>query len=223
MASSEDLKAELQAEREARIQQLEQRLERRSGVGVKVPVAVAAILMSVLLLYAERLELAYLFAPRAPLKLGHEGEYRFDELRSNRYAQVHGIPTARGTYAREGDETYVVVGLRDTPLLVRRRALPQEEWSPGTTPPQPDQRPFAVGGRLLAQGDADRYRDGFAKHLAFGETRPLNGQLWILLEGERPGGDRGGLLFALALLLFAGLNTWFLYRELRHRFGRSAA
>lgn len=223
MAPPEDVEADLRAEREARIAHLERRLERRSGVGVKIPVALAALLMSGVLLYMQRRDVAYLFAPRVPLTLGREGEYHFDLLRSNRYAQVHGIPTVRGAYAREGGDTYVVVGLRDTPLLVRRKAFPREEWTPGTTPPQPDQRPFAVGGRLLSQADGDRYRDGFAKHLSFGEVQPVDGKLWILLEGERPGEDLGTWLLLGVLVPFIALNGWFLYRELRHRLARVRA
>ena len=41
-------------------------------------------------------------------------------------------------------EDLVAVGLRDTPLLVRRAAFANEPWKVGTTPPQPDQRPFSV-------------------------------------------------------------------------------
>lgn len=218
-----DLSEELRAEREARISRLEKQLRQRSGVGVKVPVALAGILMGAGLLYMQRLDVAYLLSPRAPLALGHEGDYRFELLTSNRYVQVHGPPTLRGAYSREAGETYVVVGLRDTPLLVRRRAFPHEAWRAGSTPPQPDQRPFAVGGRLLARGDARRYEDGFAKLLALGEVRPLSGELWIVLEGERPGANTGAGLLALVLVLFVALNAWFLWREVRHRMAVRAA
>src|SRR6185436_2589851 len=110
-----------------------------------------------------RQDIAYVFAPRAPILLGREGEYHFDRLRSNRYVQLHGSPTTRGFYCLEKREACVLVGFHGTPIVVRRRTLPGERWEPGQTPPQPDQRPFSVGGRLLAQEDAERYREAFEK------------------------------------------------------------
>jgi hypothetical protein len=172
-------------------------------------IAAAAWLLSM-----ERQDLAYFFSDREPISLGAEGDYHFDRLASNRYAQIHGTPTLRGAYAKEGGSVFVVLGLRDTPVLVRRPALPNEEWTPGKVPPQPDPRPFGVRGRLLSEQDAQKYRDGFEKLRGFGEVRPREGKLWILMEGERPGGDRGALLISAALVLFALLNLGFLIRSL---------
>jgi hypothetical protein len=159
-------------------------------------------------------DLAYFFSPRTPLTLGAEGAYRYELLESNRYVQVHGLPTARGAYGREGEDVYVVVGLRDSPFLVRRRALPGEEWAPGRVPRQPDQRPFGVRGRLLAEADAERYREGFTLLREMGEVRPQDGRLWLIVEGERPGADRGVLLVAGVLLAFIFGNLALLVRGL---------
>jgi hypothetical protein len=205
--------SELQQERDRRIAELEVR-QRRRGVGVKAPVAVLAILVGGALLGMLRKDLAYFFSPRTPLTLGAEGAYRYELLASNRYVQVHGIPTARGAYGREGEDVYVVVGLRDSPFLVRRRALPGEEWAPGRAPRQPDQRPFGVRGRLLAEADAERYREGFTLLREMGEVQPQDGRLWLIVEGERPGADRGVLLVALVLLTFVLANLALLVRGL---------
>jgi hypothetical protein len=202
----------LQTDRDDRIAKLEGKLARSSGVGVKAPVALFAIVLSGALLWYERLDVLYYFGSREAVSLGGEGEYRFEGLVTNRYAQVHGVPTTRGAYSEEKGQTYVVVGLRDTPVLVRRAAFAGER-----PPLQPNQTPFAVRGRLLAREDAERYEDGFKRLNDMGEVRPRDGKLWILVEGERPGGDALTALMSAAVGAFAMLNGWFLWRELAHR------
>lgn len=223
MSELEETQA-LREERERRIAELESRLARRSGLGVSPRAALVAIVVSVLLLAMQRRELAYALSPREPLSLGAEGDYRLDALASNRYAQVHGIPTVRGVYERDGEQLYVVVGLRDSPFLVRRAALPSEQWEPGRrTPPQPDQRPFAVRGRLLAEEDAPRYANAFETLRSMGEVQPHQDRLWLLVEGERPGEARGPLLVASLLLSFLVLNVYLLVRGLGARRRATAA
>ncbi len=204
--------SELQAERDQRIAELEARLRRR-GVGVKAPVMVVAMVVGGVLLGMLGKDLAYFFSSRTPLTLGAEGAYRYEALESNRYVQVHGIPTTRGAYGREGEDVYVVVGLRESPFLVRRRALSGEEWTAGKAPRQPDQRPFGVRGRLLAEEAAGRYGEGFKLLREMGEVQPRDGRLWLVVEGERPGSDLGVLLVALVLLTFILGNAALLYRS----------
>jgi hypothetical protein len=212
-------------ERDEQIAVLERRLKRRPPMGVSAPVAGLAVVLALAAIWIfERRDWAYFFSPSEPVSLGREGEYRWDLLESNRYAQIHGVPTTRGLYAPESGGVMVVVGLRDTPVLVRRRALPNEEWAPGkgTTPPQPDQRPFAVAGRLLMVDDAPAWAREAADQLRKNdEVRPVEGKTWILLSGERPGSNRSLLLVTALLLTFAALNAYFLLRDLRHRLGRS--
>lgn len=211
------------ADREQEIAARERRLSGRSPVGVAAPVAALAMVLGVLALWVfQRQDLAYFFSPVEPVVLGREGEYRFDLLESNRYVQVHGVPTSRGLYAPEKDGSRVIVGLRDTPILVRRKALPGEEWDPGKgKPPQPDQRPFAAAGRLLSVDAAPSYASEAARTLSEGdEVRPREGKMWILLMGERPRQDRGLLLISLALVTFVLLNAWFLAQNVRHRLAR---
>ncbi|MHB8876567.1 MAG: hypothetical protein ACYC8T_22970 [Myxococcaceae bacterium] len=202
----------LKDDRQTRIAELERRIARSSGVGVKAPVAVIAILLSLGLLWEMRRDLAYYFGSREPITLGTEGDYHFEALRSNTWAQVHGIPTTRGAYSEEKGQVFVMVGLRDTPLAVRRPGLVGER-----PPLQPSQTPFAVRGRLLSREDAPRYEDGFKLLADMGEVRPHGGKLWVLIEGERPGGDTLTGLLSSLLVAFALLNGWFLWRELSHR------
>ncbi len=203
-----------QDERDRRIAELEARLSRRR-VGVKPLAAVLAIIVAGVLLAMQRRDLAYFFSPRAPLTLGTEGAYRYEALVSNRYAQVHGIPTARGAYERADGGLYVLVGLRESPLVVRRGALDGEQWTQGRPPPQPDQRPFAVRGRLLSEEEAPRYREALALLRSMGEVQPHEGRLWLLIEGEQPGADRGLVLVSLALVAFIALNAVLLVKGLR--------
>ncbi len=205
----------IRQEREQRIAELEARLARRSRGGVKPLVALVAIGVSLALLWMQRRELRYFFSSGTPLTLGAEGDYRYEALVSNRYAQLHGIPTSHGAYERDGDAVYVLVGLRESAFVVRRPALPGEQWVPGKTPPPPDPRPFAVRGRLLAEEDAPRYQEAFALLRSKGEVLPLGGRLWLIIEGQRPWQDWGRMLGALLLLLFAGANVVFLIRGLR--------
>jgi hypothetical protein len=205
----------MREEREQRIAELEARLARRKRGGVKPSVALVAIVVSLALLWMQRQELLYFFSPATPLSLGAEGDYRYEALVSNRYAQLHGIPTVQGAYERDGDAVYVLVGLRESPFVVRRPALPGEDWVPGKTPPRPDPRPFAVRGRLLAEEDAPRYQEAFALLRSKGEVQPLGGRLWIVIEGQRPWQDWGRMVVALLLVLFTGANAVFLARGLR--------
>ena len=192
--------------RAERIAQLE-RSTRRRVTGVQLPVAVLCLLGALFLLSREAQDVAYVFGRREPVTLGSEGAYRFDRLQPNVYAQVHGVPLGTAFYGVERDSRIVLVPLQDTPLLVRRPLLPTEEWGPGRRPPPPDPRPFGVRGRLLPLEDVPGYRDAAPKFRALQGLRPVDGRLWVLREGERPGEDRGPLLIGLVLLGFAGLNA----------------
>lgn len=205
----------IREERQRRIAELEARLARRPRSPVRAPVALVGIGVAAALLVMQWREVRYFFSPRTPLSLGSEGDYRFSGLVSNRYAQLHGIPTSQGAYEREGEAVFVLVGLRDSPFVVRRPALPGEQWLQGKRPPPPDQRPFAVRGRLLAEEDAARYREAFELLRAKGEVQPLQGRLWIIIEGQRPGEDLGRLVVTLLLGLIIAANTLFLARALR--------
>jgi hypothetical protein len=199
--------------RDERIRQLEQSTRRRV-TGVQFPVAVLCLAGSLYLLAREAPDVAYFFGRREPITLGSEGSYRFDQLRPNVFAQVHGVPLGTAFYGVERGARMVLVPLRDTPLLVRRPVLPTEEWVPGKRPPPPDPRPFGARGRLLPLEDVAGYRDAAAQLGAVEGLRPVDGRLWVLREGERPGEDRSPLIIALVLLGFGGLNALLAVRGL---------
>ena len=205
----------IREERQRRIAELEARQARRPRSPLRAPVALVGLCVATALLVMQWQEVRYFFSPRTPLSLGAEGDYRYPELVSNRYAQLHGVPTTIGAYERDGDAVFVLVGLRDSPFVVRRPALKGEEWPQGRKPPQPDQRPFAVRGRLLAEEDAPRYRDAFELLRSKGEVQPLQGRLWIVIEGQRPGEDLGRLAVTLLLGLIIAANGLFLLKGLR--------
>src|SRR5215510_14759210 len=208
----------LRAARDRRIAELEARIRRSNPVGVKIPVAVTAILLSAALLVLERKETAYFFAPRSPVDLGSEGQYRLERWESNRYANLHGTPTARGAYSREGEGTFVLVRVQGTPIVVRRKALAGEQWQAGKAPPPPDQRPFAVRGRLLSAQDSPPYRDALAKISSFGELTTPPERLWLLLEGERPPSKSRAMLASAGLLVFLLVNAALLWQAIAERF-----
>ena len=206
-----------QREREERIVELEGRLAHRNYVGVSIPVSVLAIAAVSFLLVRQWPDLKFFFASATPLALGTEGAYRFEQLVSNQYAQIHGTPTRRGVYEIRNGKRDVVVGLRGTPIAVQRRPLPGEEQVPGKAPPQPNQTPFAVRGRLIAQADAPTHAESIQQLVQMGELQPRDGGLWILLEGERPRSDLKTISVSAILLAFGAFNGWFLWRNLRHR------
>ncbi len=203
-------------QRSNRIALLEARLERRPAVGVMPIVAALALVIAGWVMWTQRADVSYFFSSREPVQLGVEGAYGFDQAATNQYAQLHGAPTIRGAYGIEGEQQFVVIGVQNTQLLVKRKALSTEEWKPGTTPPPPDQRSFTAAGRLLSREDAKRWDDAFIKHESFGELKPK----WILLEGARPGGDFGAIGWFGLVVAFALVNAWLLVRGVGSRLSR---
>lgn len=212
-----DASQSLQAERDARIAELEARARLPRGTGVSPAVAAMGIVLCGFLLWQQRLDVAYLLAPREPITLGSEGHYRLEQLTPNRYVQVHGRPTSRASFGQRDGETVVMVGLEGTPLVVRRGPLPGEAWEPGRPPPSPHPAPFAVRGRLLREDQDPAFAQGFESLRSSPQLRPLDGRLWVIVESERPGADRaaaGWLVVIGALLLF---NVWLLMKGLSAR------
>lgn len=192
--------------RALRIEQLERRTSRRV-TGVQLPLALVCLGAAIYFLVRQAPAVAYYFSSPEPVTLGSEGSYRFDRLRSNTYVQVHGVPLRTAFYGVERGQKIVVVPLQDTPLVVRRPLLPSEEWVPGKPPPPPDPRPFGVRGRLLREDDVGAYHEAFPQMRTLAGLRPIDGRLWVVVEGEHPGEDRGALIVGLLLVAFAGLNV----------------
>lgn len=203
-------------ERDARIRELEQRLSRPPSVGVKPWVALFALGVSSWMLWSMRLDAAYFVSSRHPLDIGSEGAYDIGVLRSNVYARVHGIPTTKGAYGLDGRRTFVAVGLRDSPLMIIRSLVEGESWKPGATPRQPDQRPFAVSGRLLKREDALKWVDAFEKISQTNEVTPA----WVIVEGDRPGESWSTVAWTTLLGLLVVMNAWFVVRAGLNLLGR---
>ena len=199
--------------RDARIAELETRLRAQRTAGVRLSVALVCLLSALFLLWRELPDVAYARSPAAPLTLGREGAYRFEALSNNRYVQLHGAPTSTAFWGQDRRGPFLVVGLQDTPVLVRRAPLPSETWAPGRPPPPPMQTPFAVRGRLLAESAAGAYREAFQKARQLPGVRAREGTLWLVVEGEKPGEDWGAVLTAALLALFAAFNGWLALRR----------
>jgi hypothetical protein len=212
-------------QREARIAELEARLRARTTPGVRLPVALVCLAGALYLLWRELPDVVYALSSASPLTLGQEGAYRFGALANNRYVQLHGTPTGTAFWGQDRRGPFLVVGLLDTPVLVRRSPLPGESWTSGRPPPPPLQTPFAVRGRLLSEREAPAYREAFQKARQLSGVRPKDGTLWIVLEGERPREDWGAVLTAILLALFAAFNGWLAFsavvqRRVRRRTSR---
>jgi hypothetical protein len=198
-------------ERRRRIAALEAKLSRPPHVGVTPLVAAAVFAFSVFLLWGERLDIFYAFrAPTEPISLGAEGAYQFEAAQSNRYVEIHGVSTGRGWYWVERNTPVVAFGIADTPVILRRPTLATEKWNLGdSVAPRPDERPFTVRGRLLARADApERYHPVFEEHEKWSKTKAA----WLLLQGEKPGGDLGGQAWIVFLCVVAAVNAWLLVR-----------
>lgn len=172
--------------------------------------AAIAFLGAVLLMWWMRSDVQYFLSSAAPIELGAEGDYHFERARTNRYAQVHGTPMARGWYAQGKEGDFVLLLVADTPLVLRRASFPDELADERGRRPQPRQNPFLARGRLLARAEAGPYAE------ALGQMEAWSGQpvRWLLLGEQRPGADLSVMLSFGFLLLFAGLNGWLFYRGL---------
>ena len=204
---------ELTADREKLIAQMEKELN-RPRVGLLPPVAVLAMVAGLSLAWWMRSDAQYFFSSRDPIELGAEGDYHLDRAVSNRYAQVHGTPTLRGWYVEEKDGSFVVLGLNDTNLLVKRTSFEDENRRlPDGKRPQPRQNPFFARGRLLSRADAEKYEDVFREHEQWSGA-PAK---WLLLAEQPPGKDFSGVAMFAFVLLFSAVNAWLFVRGLTIR------
>ena len=127
---------------------------------------------------------------------------------------MHGVPTPRGWYVQENDGSFVVLGLNDTNLLVKRVSFEDENRRlPDGKRPQPRQNPFFARGRLLSREDAEKYQDVFKEHEAWSGASAK----WFLMAEEPPGKDFGAVSMFAFVLLFAAVNAWLFVRGLTFR------
>lgn len=203
-------RSEVQAERDQLIAKMERDLA-RPRVGLLPPVAAIAMLAAFALGWWMKDDTAYFFSSRTPIELGAEGDYHLERAVSNRYAQVHGVPTARGWYVAENEGSFVVVGINDTPLLVKRVTFEDENRRlPDGKRPQPRQNPFFARGRLLSRLEAVKYEDVFREY----ETWSGGKAQWLLMAEQPPGKDFGAVAMFAFVLLFAAVNGWLFVRGL---------
>lgn len=200
----------LSDDRDKLIAQMERDLA-RPRVGLLPPVAAIAMAAAVALGFWMKDDAAYFFSSPEPIELGAEGDYHLDRAVSNRYAQVHGVPTVRGWYVAENDGSFVVLGLNDTNLLVKRVTFEDENRRlPDGKRPQPRQNPFFARGRLLSRADAEKYQDVFKEH----ETWSGAPAKWLLIAEQPPGKDFGAMAMFAFVIVFGLVNAWLFVRGL---------
>jgi hypothetical protein len=179
-------------------------------VGVLPPVAAIALCGALFLMWWMRTDVTYFFSPRQAIELGAEGDYHPERAAPNRYAQLHGVPSERGWYTQEKDGDFVVVGIDDLPVLVRRPTFADEKLGPGGKRPAPRPNPLFVKGRLLSREQASKYAEVFSQFERWSGRSPG----WILLAEQPPGRDLGGVAMFGFLSLFAAVNAWLFARGL---------
>lgn len=200
-------------EQQKLIDQLERNLA-RPNVGVLPPVALLAMCAGLALAWWMRFDAEYFFSSRDPIELGAEGDYHLDRGVSNRYAQLHGVPSVRGWYVEEKEGSFVVLGVADTTVLVKRATFEDENRRlPDGKRPQPRQNTFFARGRLLSREDGDRYADVFREYETWSGLKAN----WILLAEQPPGRDFANVAMFSFVLLFAAVNGWLFVRGLTLR------
>jgi hypothetical protein len=160
--------------------------------------ALLALVVAGWLLFELSPEVAYFFAPRAPIDLGGPGAYALERARPNRLVQVRGeladgVPV---TVARTG-QGRTVGRLAGTNLLVDR---------PGRSGPP------VFEGRLLPAAARADYAEAVAVLRARGA--PLADAWLVLRDGERPGERWWPVLGAAVLLLLVAVNLRALLKAL---------
>ena len=124
------------------------------------------------------------------------------------------MPTVRGWYVEEKDGSFVVVGLMDTPVLVKRVTFEEENRRlPDGKRPQPRQNPFFARGRLLSRADAARYEEVFREYETWSGAKAG----WLLVAETPPGRDFGSMVLFSFMLLFSAVNGWLFVRGLTLR------
>ncbi|HEY1088040.1 MAG TPA: hypothetical protein VGE37_10110, partial [Archangium sp.] len=102
MSSDESPPDDLRTEREKLIAQMEKDLE-RPRAGLVPPVAALGVIAAITLGVMMADDARYYASDPNPIELGAEGDYHLERAVSNRYAQVHGVPSLRGWYVEGGD------------------------------------------------------------------------------------------------------------------------
>ncbi len=203
-----------ESERDGFIAKLEADLQKKPRIGLLPPVAAVALVASLALAVSYFDDVSYFFSSRDPIELGAEGSYHFDRALTNRYAQLHGVPTVRGWYVEEAAGAFVILGVSDTPIAVRRVTFEDENKRLGDGKrPQPRQNPFFARGRLLSREQAGKYEEALREYDAWSGTKVQ----WLLLAETPPGKDWASAAIFGGLLAFAALNLWLLKRGLTGR------
>ncbi len=205
------------AERDTLIAELERDLASGARVGVLPAVSVLALAASLFLLWSIRADVAYFFSSKTPIELGAAGDYHLERAQTNRYVQLHGTPVNRGWYTNETSGEYVMVGVLDTAVIVRRRVFDDEQVTVGQkrSPPRPN--PFFVRGRLRARADVGAYEEVFRQYAEWSGSDAK----WLLVAEDRPGDGMTHVASAGLLVAFAAFNVWLLLKALQRRRSKS--
>ncbi len=175
---------------------------RRSALLARSPAfALLTLLVCAWLLWDWAPEVAWFFAPAAPIDLGAAGALHLDRARENRLVQIRGPLAAEvGVTAGRAGEARTVGRLLGTNLLVDRPGAPGR----GITE--------VYEGRLLPARARGDYAEAAAAVAARGA--PLGDRWLVLRDGDRPRRRWLPVLGSLALAALAAVNLRALARAL---------
>lgn len=190
----------------------------RGQGGFSLGLTVMALGLAGYLLFGLWGELGYWIGAPARVDLGSPGAYSMDRLREDVVATIQGVPGPVANRYTRMFESWEIVSVRGTAVLVRRAPPRNEPPLPvGKAPPPPEQKPFTATGRLLRDTSIPQYEHAFRTLAERGEASPHQGHLWVLLDGDLP---RSGWKVPTALavaLFFVGFNAYSLVRYLRRK------
>ncbi|HEY3451799.1 MAG TPA: hypothetical protein VGK67_35910 [Myxococcales bacterium] len=181
----------------------------RSTGSLGLMLAFSALALAGFLLFDLRADLAFWFGSGQPVDLGAAGAYRLERAANNVLAQAQGLPGPVASRFRRFGQSYEIVALRGTPLLVRRAFAGEDPAA------KPDQAPLTAVGRLLRDDAIPEYEQAFQNLVQRGEAVPANDHLWVLLDGTRPRSGWTTPAAIAGLLAILGLNAFTLVRFFR--------
>lgn len=187
------------------------------------------LVLSILILWWFRFEVAYFFASGTPRDLGEAVELDVEDLPSNAYVKIEAWPNP--TRAVKFQRRFRKAIYRVVPAVGQKKLLLQTVRMPEETEEERkkdySELEGAYEGRLISFGDLESTfltRSGYKSVRIFFREKlfvEITDDCYLLMNGETPKSYWGYLLLALIVAGFGMANGVMLARHLAARFGRS--